>query len=257
MRRGLFGSLSPSMEVSTMLRNISISCLSLLLTCAAVRGQDKYYAVVFGYQDRNNRCCEAHSFATFVQVRQAITGPEVVDQATISWLPARGNCQALQSAERGFNHSLEESLASVKPGHTVAQWGPFEIKEELFHRAKKQAHMLASGGVLYKAVDPFSRPAGVAVNCEHAICDIALNPGEAYVRTGTAHGHLGSYLVAMHLRSWMIEPGVKHDWLIHPLGLDQYAIAKGGWDYQGPARLEAPSTAIAGMPAPATKTASR
>jgi hypothetical protein len=146
MRRGLFGALSPSMEVSTMLRNISIACLYLLLTCSAVRGEDKYYAVVFGYQDRNNRCCEAHSFATFVQVRQAITAPEVVDQATISWLPARGIVKLFKRAERGINH---------------------------------------------------------------------------------------------------------------PLGLEQYAIAKGGWDYQGPALLEAPSTAIAGMPTPATKTASR
>jgi hypothetical protein len=257
MRRGLFGSLSPSMEVSTMLRNISIACLSLLLTCSAVRGQDKYYAVVFGYQDRNNRCCEAHTFATFVQVRQALTGSEVVDRATISWLPARGIVKLFKRGERGINHSLEDSLASVKPGCTVAQWGPFEIKEELFHRAKKQAHMLSSGGILYKAVEPFARPAGVAINCEHAICDIALNPGEPHVRTGTAHGHHGSYLVAMHLRSWMIEPGVKHDWLNRPLGLEQHAIAKGGWDYQGPARLEAPSTASAGIPTPATKTASR
>jgi hypothetical protein len=245
------------MEVLTMLRNISITCLYMLLTCTAVRGQDKYYAVVFGLQDRNNRCCEAHSFATFVQVRQALAGPQVVDQATISWLPARGIVKLFKPAERGFNHSLEESLASVKPGHTVAQWGPFEIKEELFHRAKKQAHMLSSGGVLYKAVDPFARPAGMAVNCEHAICDIALNPGEPVVRTGTAHGHHGSYLVAMHLRTWMIEPGVKHDWLNHPLGLDQYAIAKGSWEYQGPARMDAPSTAIAGIATPATTTASR
>ena len=43
-------------------------------------------------------------------------------------------------------------------------------------------HMLSSGGILYKAVDPFSRPAGVAINCEHAICDIALNPGERKAR---------------------------------------------------------------------------
>ncbi len=245
------------MEVTLMLRNISIACLYGLLTCSAVRGQDKYYAVVFGSQDRNNRCCEAHSFATFVQVRQAITGPEIVDQATISWLPARGIVKLLKRAERGTNHSLEESLASIKPGQSVAQWGPFQIKEELFHRAKKQAHMLASGGILYKAVEPFAHPAGKAINCEHAICDIALNPGEPHVRTGTAHGHHGSYLVAMHLRNWMIEPGVTHDWVNHPLGLERYAIAKGSWDYQGSARLEAPSTAIAGMATPGIKTVSR
>ena len=82
-------------------------------------------------------------------------------------------------------------------------------------------------------------------NCEHAICDIGLRPGESLIRTGTAHGHDGSYLVALHLRSWMIEPGVAHEWVNRSLGLGQYAIAKGGWDYQGPGRLEAPGVAVA------------
>jgi len=232
-----------------MIRNILIACLFLLLAGSAARGQDKYYAVVFGVQDRNNRCCEAHSFAHFVQVRQELTGPEVVDQATISWLPAQGVVKLFKRGERGRNHTLKESLEIVKPGQAIAQWGPFEVKEELFHRAKKQVHFLSSGGILYKAVEPFARPAGIAINCEHAICDIGLNPGEAHVRTGTAHGHHGSYLVAVHLRSWMIEPGVAHEWLNRPLTLDQYAIAKGSWDYQGPGRLEAPSTVIAGVEA--------
>src|SRR5438045_3719207 len=83
--------------------------------------------------------------------------------------------------------------------------------------------------------------------CEdHAICDIGLRPGESILRTGTAHGYHGSYLVTMHLRNWMIEPGVSHDWVARSLKLDQYAIAKGGWEYQGPGRMEPPSIAVAG-----------
>jgi hypothetical protein len=242
----LFGALSLHAEILPVFRNIVIAGLFLLLTGSAARAQDKFYAVIFGYQDRNNRCCEAHSFATFVQVHAGLTGPEIVDQATISWLPAQGPVKLLKRAEKGRNHTLKESFESVKPWHTVAQWGPFEIKEELFHRAKKQEQFLSSGGTLYKAVEPFARPAGIAVNCEHAICDIGLNPGESHVRTGTARGHQGSYLVAMHLRSFMVEPGVAHDWLSRPLGLEQYAIAKGNWDYQGPARLEPPSILLAG-----------
>src|SRR6516162_3882776 len=215
-------------------RNFVLAGVLLLLAGSAARGQDKYYAIIFGEQDGGNRFCEAHSFATFVRVRLEVTGPKVVDQATISWLPAAGKVKLLKRAERGRNYTLEESFALVKPGHRVAQWGPFEIQEELFGRAKKQAAFLSSGGVLYKAVDPFSRPAGVAVNCEHAICDIGLRAGESILRTGTAHGHHGSYLVAMHLRDWMIEPAVAHDWVARPLKLDQYAIVKGSWDYQGP-----------------------
>ena len=227
-----------------MIRNIVIVGV-LLLFAGSARGQDRFYAIIFGEQDGGNRCCQAHSFATFVRVRLAVAEPEIVDRATISWLPAAGRVKLFKRAEPGTNYTLEQSLAMVKPGHSLAQWGPFEIQEELFDRAKKQAAFLSSGGVLYKAVDPFSRPAGVAVNCEHAISDIGLRPGESIVRTGTAHGHHGSYLVAMHLRSWIIEPGVAHDWVGRSLKLDQYAIAKGGWDYQGPGRMEPPSIAVA------------
>jgi hypothetical protein len=233
------------MGIDTMVRNIGITGVLLLLTASAARGQDKFYAIIFGEEDGRNRFCEAHSFATFVRVRLEVTGPKVVDQATISWLPAAGKVKLLKRAERGRNYTLEESFALVKPGHRVAQWGPFEIQEKLFDRAKKQAAFLSSGGVLYKAVDPFSRPAGVAVNCEHAISDIGLSPGESIVRTGTAHGHHGSYLVATHLRKWMIEPGVSHDWVGRSLKLDKYAIAKGGWEYQGPGRMEPPSIVVA------------
>jgi len=232
-----------------MIRNIGIAGLLLLLAGSAARGQDKYYAIIFGEQDGGNRFCEAHTFGTFVRVRLDAGGPEVVDQATISWLPAAGKVKLFKRAERGRNYTLEESFALVKPGHSLAQWGPFEIQEELFDRAKKQAAFLSSGGVLYKAVDPFTRPAGIAVNCEHAVCDIGLRPGEPIVRTGTAHGHNGSYQVAIHLRSWMIEPGVSHDWVGRTLKLDQYAIARGGWDYQGPGIMEPPSIAVASGPA--------
>jgi hypothetical protein len=228
-----------------MIRYSVIACVLSLVASSAARGQDHFYAIIFGEQDGRNRFCEAHSFATFVRVRLEPAGPEVVDRATISWLPAAGKVKLFKRAEIGRNYTLEESFALVKPGHRVAQWGPFEIQEELFDRAKKQAAFLSSGGVLYKAMDRLSRQAGVAVNCEHAISDIALRPGESIIRTGTAHGHHGSYLVATHLRSWMVEPGVAHDWVARSLKLDQYVIAKGGWDYQGPGRMEPPNMAVA------------
>lgn len=232
-----------------MVRNFVIGCALLLLAGSPLRAQDKFYAIIFGEQDGPNRFVEAHSFATFVRVRLDDAGPTVVDQATISWLPAAGKVKLFKRAEKGRNYTLEESFALVKLGHSVAQWGPFEIQEELFERAKKQEALLSSGGILYKAVEPFARPAGRAINCEHAICDIGLKPGESVVRTGTAHGHHGSYLVAVHLKGWMIEPGVSHDWVARSLKLNQYEIAKGGWDYRGPAQLEPPAIAVAGRPA--------
>jgi len=127
----------------------------------------------------------------------------------------------------------------------VAQWGPFEIQEELFDRAKKQAALLSSGAILYKAVDPFTRPAGYAINCEHAVCDIGLRPGKAIERTGTAHGHHGSYLVATHLRSWMIEPGVSHDLGEPHAQAGSVCDPEGGLGLSRPGIMEPPGVAVA------------
>ena len=193
------------------------------------RAEEKYYAVIFGVQDGPNRFREAHSFATFVRARRQPV--QILEQATISWLPASGTVDLRNRAEKGTNHSLEKSLELVTSAQSIAQWGPFEIKKELFERAKKQEQFLSSGGTLYKAVDFSTRPAGVAVNCEHAISDIVRNPGDSFVRTGTARGHWGSFLVAGHLKDWMIEPNVVHDWLDRPLGLDAYRIARKGWNW--------------------------
>lgn len=197
---------------------------------ADFRDLDKYYAVVFGVQDGPNRFREAHSFATFVRARRQPV--EILDQATISWLPASGVVDLRNRPERGTNHPLKRSLEIVTRSQSIAQWGPFEIREELFSRAKRQDQFLSGGGTLYKAVDFTSRPAGVAVNCEHAISDIVRNPGDQFVRTGTARGHWGSFLVAGHLRSWMIDSEVVHDWLEGPLGLEAFPIAKRGWRWQ-------------------------
>jgi hypothetical protein len=208
---------------------IFLGCLFGIHAGSEACGQDKFYTVIFGVQDGPNRFREAHSFATFVRVSGKPV--KIVDQATISWLPASGVVDLRNRPERGTNHPLKKSLEIVTRAQTIAQWGPFEIKEELFERAKKQDQFLRGGGILYKAVDVATRPAGVAVNCEHSISDIVRKPGDPYVKTGTARGHWGSFLVAEHLRSWMIEPTVVHDWLNGPLGLDAYPIAKKGWSW--------------------------
>lgn len=214
-------------------RALVIACLFAVHAGSEVRAQDRFYAVIFGVQDRRNRCNEAHSFATFVHVRQKPPHVEIVDQATISWLPRAGVVRLRYRAEPGANHPLKKSLDDIGPGRAIAQWGPFEIKEELFHRAKRQAHFLERGGVFYKAMDFLTRPWGRAINCEHAILDIIRNPGQRIIRTGTARGHHGSALVAEHLKDWMIDPHITQDWLNAPLGLDRYAIAKKGWHLSG------------------------
>jgi hypothetical protein len=206
-----------------------LACSVSLHTVSKIRGQDKYYAVIFGVQDARNRFHEAHSFATFVRAQR--DPAKIIDQATISWLPASGIVDLKNRPERGTNHTFKNSFESVAPHRSIAQWGPFEVREDLFDRAKRQEQFLKSGGILYKAVDLFTRPAGVAINCEHSISDIVRNPGDPFIRTGTARGHYGSFLVAEHLRPLMMEPNTVHPWLEAPLGLEQYRIIKKSWNW--------------------------
>ena len=77
----------------------------------------------------------------------------ILEQATVSWYPASEIVELLNPPETGINFSLKESLEIVTPTQTIAQWGPFEIKEDLFERAKKQEQFLRGGGTFYKAVD--------------------------------------------------------------------------------------------------------
>src|SRR6516164_4570902 len=98
------------MGTRTMFRNIGIAGVLLLLAGSTARGQDKFYGIIFGEEDGRNRFCEAHTFATFVRVSLEGAGPEVVDQATISWLPAAGKVKLFKRAERGRNYTLEESF---------------------------------------------------------------------------------------------------------------------------------------------------
>ena len=214
--------------MKTMIPAIMLACLVGMRADSQARGQDRFYAVIFGVQDGRNRCREAHTFAHFARVRTEFAEVELVDQATISWLPTSGIVRLYRRPEPGTNHPLKKSIEDVGPGHNIAQWGPFEIKEELFYRAKKQQQFLESGAVLYKAVDFFARPRGLATNCEHAVLDIGLNPGDRPIRTGTAHGHHGSYTVAEHLKDWMISPHKVHDWLNASLDLNRYPIARNG-----------------------------
>lgn len=208
---------------------VFLACLCGIPPGSGSGSQDKFYAVVFGVQDRHNHFGKAHSFATFVRVSKQPV--RILEQATVSWYPASEIVDLLNPPETGINFSLKESLDIVTPTQTIAQWGAFEIKEDLFERAKRQEQFLRGGGILYKAVDFHTRPEGVAVNCEHAISDIVRNPGDPFLRTGIARGHWGSFLVTGHFRSWMIDPNVVHDWLNGPLGLDGYPIAKKGWNW--------------------------
>lgn len=206
----------------------------LLLSLGSTSGYsiDRYYMSVFGVQDSLNRFTTAHTFGVFVHAKEEGDDPAQypLNIRVISWLPASEKVYLFKKAEPGRNHLLEESLSvPAKEGRSIAQWGPVEIKKELFDRASVQVTALNQKKILYKAYDQGPRQKGIATNCEHAVSDIDTDHG--LLPTGTAHGFRGSRMVALHLRRWVLGP-LEHPeliWLEKRLGLTQFPIRKGHW----------------------------
>jgi hypothetical protein len=199
----------------------------LMLVAAAARADDKYYMIMFGAQDEAATPRLCHTFATFVKASGE--GDDKSDykleRHTISWIPAtREIVIARLFAEPGENLGLRESLRlAASQGEQVAMWGPFEIKKELYDRARKQIDLLEKGEVQYKAIDARFRPTA-ASNCIHAVADIDTDNG--YLSVGTAHGAGASRMVLDHLSRWIIKPDQTHEWVGKRLGLDDEKIIK-------------------------------
>lgn len=162
-----------------------MACLVLLpVTSAIARAQVPAYTLtVFGYQ-RGVR--HSHTWAVFSKN----TGPG--QRVCISWGPAerwRLFGGAVPGRNRGEAETLEEAR---RQGAEVASWGPYPIDAETFYVARSQAAILATGKVLYRALDGGSRP--WALNCIHAVSDVG-----GPLRTGTLYGHRASAAVAAHL----------------------------------------------------------
>jgi len=183
------------------------------------RAEDCYYLVMFAF-DKGPLCPKnSHTFAAFVKVSEQ----KQLEVVTISWLPTTLQVVVLRPhPEPGGNLTLTASLAQAAPnGACITAWGPFQIDGELFDRARCQAARLDSGCVAYIALDCLWRRCG-ALNCIHAVSDIALDRG--CLCTGWAHGRSASRIVLNHLRPWIVCSQQTHDWLKPLLGLNCYPI---------------------------------
>jgi hypothetical protein len=199
--------------------------LSLLFLGLAVPARaDTCYMTVFGSQQTPNRPAHAHSFAAFVRVACGPEGPQCVEQFAISWLPASLDIDvwALRP-ECGTNLDLHATLRWVLSDEArVSMWGPFEIKEELYERARHQANRLESGTVRYKAVDT-GYPTERVTNCIHAIGDLTMR--EPRIRIGRPlWGESASYMLVLHLRPWIVNDQLTHPEVADCLRLGCYPI---------------------------------
>jgi hypothetical protein len=193
-----------------------------LLVAALLPGRadawESYYVVVFAFQDELNLPRYAHSFATFLKATG--DGPSTdrcaIEAHTISWYPASLEVRVARlQTERGVNLSLTDTLRLAGTlGARVSHWGPFQIRRELYDRAVAQVARLQSGCVQYKVLDADVRPSW-ATNCIHAISD--LDTAGGLLVTGTARGDQASHLVVQHLRRWMVNLHLSHEWVYHRL----------------------------------------
>jgi hypothetical protein len=201
----------------------------LVMNCCdshASAGQPSYYMIVFATQKSLNRPKFAHSFATFIKATDDEASPNgpVLQSHTISWLSANADVELVRlRPEAGFNFDLPSTLNRGRSiGARISMWGPYQIQEELYNRAVRQALRLDSQAIGYKVLDRRFRP-DVASNCIHAVTDLDMDNG--LLDTGTERGEGASQLIVDHLRRWIINPAETHSWISQRLGLDQYTIA--------------------------------
>ncbi len=179
---------------------------------------ERYFVIVFGYQDGIARPRNTHSFATFVKLTgdNSAGQPPAIESHTISWLPARfgQNHRLTWLARPGHNYTLGQTLAFAgQLGLAVRYWGPYEIDESLYRRALGQIAYLNSGAVAYKLLEPvrhrwaFRHEPGAAVDCIYAVSDV-----NGFVRTGFLRGYNASAFIASHFSnhylSWQTYPWV-------------------------------------------------
>lgn len=205
------------------------ACLLLLGSLFAGRasaGED-YYLLMFGAQRVPSDPDYSHSWATFVRATWEGDGPcpvnPVLEVTTISWLPCNGIVRVLALLpEPGRNWELHETIRWCQCNDMrVSLWGAYRICPELYCRAVRQAALLESGRVRYKAAD-MGYPTDRVTNCIHAVSSLARGYRLRVATPGW--GEPASYFVLKELEPWIIHAGCTHPWVGSALGLDQYPI---------------------------------
>jgi len=191
---------------------------------------DAYYVVVLRAQTVPQRPKSSHSRATFVRVPGVCArGPpaaeaQPIESFAISWMPCKMELTPNRPlSEPGRNLDLPTSFEAVYAHcECVSAFGPYQIDEWLFCRAKGHLQELESGDVRYKTIDIGYLPLRVS-NCIHALT--SFDREHARVRIGrTNFGEVASYYVAETYWSHMIFSGQNHPWIAEVLGLCQYPI---------------------------------
>ena len=160
-----------------------------------------FFVTLFATETRINFPATSHSFATFV----AIKNDRIVEEVTISWIPAPGYFRRNYSLPRfltvpGKNYTVLDETVSLYEDHEFTVHGALEVTPELFMRAKNRIKYLDSGAAEYKGLilSEIDRESSLdnmpaKLECIHAISDIA-----GPLKTGIDHGNRATRDVMRH-----------------------------------------------------------
>jgi hypothetical protein len=202
--------------------------VALLLLAGPGRADTQYFVAVFGAQSTPPAPNYTHTFAAFVKASGDGACPQayVVQECfVISWLPKtlEVRTRALLP-EPGVNLGLHETIKLVLcEKERVSLWGPFQIEQELFDRARDQVALLESGRVRYKALDSGHRSDRVS-NCIHALGSCAEGRRVRILSPG--FGETASWIITNRFRPWLVDPAHTHEWVFAYLKLDEYPIVR-------------------------------
>lgn len=191
---------------------------------------EHFYLLVFGSHDPLRRPANTHTWATLVRaIDQAGGAPPQLEVDTISWLPSTLDIHPLRfRIEPGANVDLQATIQnSLRTNQRIALWGPYELSPSFAHRFLMQKQFLESGAVGYQCVDNVGESArtGLGCDCIHAITDMdPIYPRWRYplfFYGQSASEHLVRRLMHSPI---FINPPLTHDWLLAPLGLNDYPI---------------------------------
>jgi hypothetical protein len=201
--------------------------LTLATIASEARGEEFYYAMIFGSQSKPKLLQYTHTWATFI--RAVGEGPDANNYAlyqhSISWLPQSLDVRTWSLLpEPGVNLDLYQTLEAVyREREHVTVWGPFRIHPLVYQRSLGVKAILDSGAAEYRAIST-ARDLLVS-DCIHAVAAIDPIFGRGHyplVRIGKpASRYIARQVMT---RSVFDQWEADNSWLIPRLGLDRYPI---------------------------------
>ena len=195
--------------------------------------EDFYFMTVYGAQRPIiNQARYTHTWATFIKLSGC--GADLrtyrAESFTISWLPATLEVKPQRlRPEPGINLTLQQTLEQCdKNRMEVAQFGPYQIKPELYALAIRRFDQLERRELTNRASDLFNaKRTEETCNCIYAVLDIdGRDPTFRPVTLG--FGDIGSAFVVRILSPYIVDRKQTYPCVTELIGASNYRTLQFG-----------------------------